>query len=324
MAKKGTRFRAYRLASAGSSFSYFDGTHFTLLEARLEGDQIGCLGAELKECGKSAIDTLHITSWDQDHCSPSQLSEVLCELRPTKVEYPGYEPHSRSGEESLALIKKWEERRLHQSDRGQAAMTRGRKAVKVDPAYIKGLASAKAYTSQHLVFWPKKIDDQSSNNNSIVKLFRTGDFNVLSLGDVEDDQIGAMIRQSKIACSEVDLLLLAHHGSKHAITTSRFLKDIAPNAAIASSNHGNTHNHPHPEVQQRLRQRSIPAFTTKNGDVIVKSAADGLVDILDYQAKGGELKSRRRFKPKKAKLNEMNRDSLRNRYGATGKPYWRK
>ncbi|GAB3382102.1 hypothetical protein GCM10027514_21940 [Azotobacter armeniacus] len=29
-----TRFRAYQLESAGSSFSYFNGTTFTLLEAR--------------------------------------------------------------------------------------------------------------------------------------------------------------------------------------------------------------------------------------------------------------------------------------------------
>ena len=28
-----TRFRAYQLCQAGSSFSYFDGQHFTLIEA---------------------------------------------------------------------------------------------------------------------------------------------------------------------------------------------------------------------------------------------------------------------------------------------------
>jgi competence protein ComEC len=54
-----TRFRAYQLGSAGSSFSYFADGHFTLLEARLTDTSeanIGwkCLATSVLE-GQQAI-----------------------------------------------------------------------------------------------------------------------------------------------------------------------------------------------------------------------------------------------------------------------------
>ena len=63
-----TRFRAYQLASPGSLFSYYKKNHFTLIEARIPKGGIEVLAAELNQFGKSYIDTLHITSWDDDHC----------------------------------------------------------------------------------------------------------------------------------------------------------------------------------------------------------------------------------------------------------------
>ena len=53
---KHTRFRAYQLKSKGASFSYFDGNHFTLCEARYNNDNKNSIWHELKMCGKSSID----------------------------------------------------------------------------------------------------------------------------------------------------------------------------------------------------------------------------------------------------------------------------
>jgi competence protein ComEC len=89
-----TRFRAYQLGNAGSSFSYFNGTKFTLLEARYNDVNEQNIRQELEICQTSGIHTLHITSWDLDHCSPSQLEKILLNYSPQKIEYPGYSPHS--------------------------------------------------------------------------------------------------------------------------------------------------------------------------------------------------------------------------------------
>ena len=100
-----TRFRAYQLGNAGSSFSYYADGHFTLIEARLTEVNKKTLSDELKIVDKKTIDTLHITSWDQDHCSLTQLEEILEQYKPKKIEYPGYEPHTDSGKNSLKIIK---------------------------------------------------------------------------------------------------------------------------------------------------------------------------------------------------------------------------
>ena len=99
-----TRFRAYHLGEAGSCFSYFAGNHFTLIEARITDLNRKRLAQELSLCGRSNVDTLHITSWDNDHCGEADLQWLLEDLAPTRVEYPGYEPSTDCGRACLALI----------------------------------------------------------------------------------------------------------------------------------------------------------------------------------------------------------------------------
>lgn len=45
------------------------------------------------------------------------------------------------------------------------------------------------------MYWPKEIDANNANNNSTVKQFRSGSFNVLSLGDVESTNISSYLRR---------------------------------------------------------------------------------------------------------------------------------
>src|SRR6516162_2083813 len=92
--KRFTRFRAYQLGNPGSSFSYFDGEKFTLIEARLTDLSRPRVKKEMEICDVSRIACLHITSWDTDHCAENELEEILYTLFPKKIEYPGYAPKS--------------------------------------------------------------------------------------------------------------------------------------------------------------------------------------------------------------------------------------
>ena len=107
LTEKKTRFVAYQLGNAGSSFSYCDSKTFTLIEARLTDNSEFSLRSELKFFGKKSIDVLHITSWDNDHCSPNELNKILIEFAPKIVEFPGYEPYTNSGISSLKLLKQY-------------------------------------------------------------------------------------------------------------------------------------------------------------------------------------------------------------------------
>jgi competence protein ComEC len=50
-----TRFRAYHLGAAGSSFSYFAGGHFTMIEGRLTDDSRHQVEREMETCGVDAV-----------------------------------------------------------------------------------------------------------------------------------------------------------------------------------------------------------------------------------------------------------------------------
>jgi competence protein ComEC len=260
---KNTRFRAYQLGNAGSSFSYCDGTTFFLIEARLTEISKRSLIKELSLFSKKHIDTLHITSWDNDHCNPNELIHILNDFRPSRIEFPGYEPSTDDGKESLRLIKKYEE--VLKGNNHTITL------AKVTPEYITNLCDAEdGFGYSNILYHPKKLYE-NSNNNSLVMLFRCGSFSVLSLGDVEAPEIAEIIMNSKISKTQVDVMILAHHGADNGFTTDKFLKTIKPLMTVCSSNYDNQFEHPKQEIKDLLFQNNIRNFTTKTGDVIVKS-----------------------------------------------------
>lgn len=306
-----TRFRAYQLGQAGASFSYYVGGHFTLIEAVITDTNNPQLQNELEICGKTTIDTLHITSWDQDHCSISGLNWILTNLLPEKVEYPGYEPHTKSGEDCLSAIKAYERK---SKSKGCSV-----KIQAISPQYIATLNTASELGYKDIVYHPKKLY-ASSNNNSTIKFFRGGSFNVLSLGDVEDENIAAMLRRCKTLCREVDVMILAHHGADNGFTTKTFLERIKPSVAICSSNYANQYTHPRDEIRTLLHQLEIKLFTTKTGDVIIESIGihKGNYRVTNLISNSTQESSAYKYKARKAHWLSMNRDTLHN----LSKPKW--
>lgn len=302
--QKITRFRAYQLGNAGSSFSYFDGDKFTLIEARYFDGNKNSINTELEACGINSIHTLHITSWDQDHCVASQLEEIIEDLNPKKIEYPGYAPHTDSGKESLKIIESFKE-----SNKGT------KKATQITPAYISSLDDAKNYGYNNVLYHPKFIDAESSNNNSTIKQFRSGSFNVLSLGDVESTQVSSGLKRYKTINSEVDIMILAHHGADNGFTTSSFLKRVRPTVAIASADYDNQFKHPKQEIRDLLHKNDINLFTTKTGDVVIFSTGShtGHYRVVNLKAGSTEISSSYDFHARKYKFLSQNADTIRAR-----------
>ena len=279
--RRNTRFRAYQLENKGSSFSYFDGEQFTLIEGRYTDTNKDSIDIELEECGLTTISNLHITSWDQDHCSPSQLEQIFQKFNPKKVEYPGYEPHTDCGKESLKIILAHKKENEH------------KRIIQVTPEYISSLNDAEDYGYNNILYHPKFITPESANNNSTVKQFRKGSFNVLSLGDVECSNLSSALSRYKSINSEVDVMILAHHGADNGFTTSNFLKKVRPHVAIATSNYANQFEHPKPEIREKLYKHDIHLFTTKTGDVVIHSIKNhtGHFKVVNLKAGSTEISS---------------------------------
>lgn len=303
-----TRFRAYQLDNAGDSFSFFaDGT-FTLIEARLTDLSRPSLNQELVKCGKTVIDVLHITGWDQDHCAIADLEEILLSYTPSKIEYPGYPPHSDTAKQCLKIIQNY-----------QTTNSNKRRLVKciaINPGYINGLKSAEDLGYRDIFYHPRTLFDGESNNNSTIKLFRQGCFNVASLGDVEDANIGAYLRRCKIFKREVDVLLLAHHGADCPTNSKAFFETVEPKIVICGSQFGNQFEHPKTEVRQRLFDLGIPLMTTKTGDVLIQSLLphSHKFRATNLITNSTKISSTIDFVARKHHWLSMNADSLRNLY----------
>jgi competence protein ComEC len=305
-----TRFRAFHLGAPGSSFSYFADGHFTMIEGRLTDESRGQVETEMFErCKVEAADVLHITSWDADHCNKSELPELLNLIRPQRIECPGYDPNKEygHGEECLEIIGEYRSRRRN-TDRVPVI-------EHITPKFIEGLepASAKAF---HNTFYNPYHISENANDNSTVKLFRRGSFNVLSLGDVESPMIGARLRRSSILCNETDVMILAHHGADNGFTTKKFLTHIEPNVAVCSSDYDNQYDHPRDEIKELLHEQGIWLKTTKTGDVIIRSTGDhtGAYEVINLIEGSTKVSSTRSFHSKKSGILDANGDALRQRY----------
>ncbi|WP_332777791.1 ComEC/Rec2 family competence protein [Polaromonas sp.] len=300
-----TRFRAYQLGQAGSSFSYLAGNHFTLIEAVITDVNQPRLLEELAACSKEKIDVLHITSWDQDHCSESGLEWILKNLAPLKIEHPGYVPHTTSAENCMRAITQYRQK--------WAAKQIAVNVQAIDPPYIRSLEPTAGPGYRDIFYHPRELRD-NSNDNSTIKFFRGGSFNVLSLGDVEDRNIAAMLRRCKTLCREVDVMILAHHGADNGFTSKKLLEELKPQIAVCSSNYDNHFDHPRPEIRALLHDQEIKIFTTKTGDVMVRSIGGHTRDfrVTNYCSDTTKVSSQHDYKARKYRWLSMNADSLRN------------
>jgi competence protein ComEC len=266
------------------------------------------LFTEMEACGVDAVDCLHITSWDTDHCTIAELEELLAGLRPTRIECPGYDPSSDNAKACRKLIREY-----------QAVKRNSNRPVTIEyvtPEYINGLVHAERLGFNNVFYHPKHIDPDCSNDNSTVNLFRRGSFNVLSLGDVESVDLSARLRRDKYLRREVDVMILAHHGANNGFTNKRLLQHIEPHVAICSSNWDNQHGHPTQEIRDLLYEQGVILMTTKTGDVIVKSVGrhDGAYEVVNLKAGSTEVSSVYKFTSKKSILLSHNEDTIRQLY----------
>ncbi len=306
-----TRFKAYSLGTEGGSYSYFANGHFTLIEARITNTNYKAILAELAACGKKTIDTLHITSWDTDHCNCEQLEWILKHLRPAKIEYPGYTPHH---DESRACLQKIQAYQRARRAEGASVTT-----ISITPQYIDSLEKGVSLGYRDIVYHPKAIYE-NSNDNSTVQLFRCGSFNVASLGDVEHDNIGAALKRCSIFCDETDVLILPHHGSEHSVLSRRFLKEVRPQIGVCCNDYDDKHGHPDDVVREWFEEFSIPLMCTKTGDVLVESIEPHGMKFGVWNFHNEQTFFKGAYWAKKARLMEQNTDSIRNRYTPSSRP----
>ncbi|MBI2781135.1 MAG: ComEC/Rec2 family competence protein [Chloroflexi bacterium] len=110
----------------------------------------------------------------------------------------------------------------------------------------------------------------SINNVSIVLLGQFDQHRFLLAGDVEEGVDPELLARG---VPTVDLLKVAHHGSRTA-STEAFLEAVRPRVAVVSVGAGNPYGHPAPSTIERLRATARETFRTDT-DGSVEVAFDG-------------------------------------------------
>jgi len=109
------------------------------------------------------------------------------------------------------------------------------------------------------------------NNVSIVLLGEVAGHRFLLAGDVEEGVDPELLARG---LPQVDLLKVAHHGSRTA-STRPFLETVRPRVAVVSAGAGNPYGHPAPSTIERLKELARQTYRTDT-DGTVEIAFDGV------------------------------------------------
>ncbi|HEX5039258.1 MAG TPA: DNA internalization-related competence protein ComEC/Rec2 [Candidatus Limnocylindria bacterium] len=146
-----------------------------------------------------------------------------------------------------------------------------RSNVQVGLARTGGVIALDATTSVRILY-PSAADasaplpDGDINNGSVVVVLTHGGFSALLTGDAEAPVETALL--ARHAMPQVDLLKVAHHGSRTS-TSPALLEALRPSAAVISAGADNEYGHPAPETLATLAGRPGLAVyrTDTEGDV---------------------------------------------------------
>jgi competence protein ComEC len=284
-----TKFRAFQLDSPGSLFSYYKTNNYTLIEARLPKGGIEILRKDLNYHNKDRIDTLHVTSWDDDHCDWDSLTQIMNQFRPNRIEIPGYEPKSETGVACKELIMKYDI--IHQKYINNVTI--------YNQNTIRSLSNGKAWSTNNIVY-ESLFDVDNSNDMSQIRLFRSSGFNVLSLGDCESKDIATnLMKYATFIKNETDIIILPHHGSENTMLTPEFLDFCKPILSVCSSNYDNEYSHPRQSVVNLLTNKNVKSLTTKMGDVVVIKEVNEDTNVYNYISNNNKLEGTYTFKTKR-------------------------
>jgi competence protein ComEC len=113
------------------------------------------------------------------------------------------------------------------------------------------------------------------NNVSVVLLGTVGEQRFLLAGDVEEEVDPTLLAAG---LPTVDMLKVAHHGSRTA-TTDAFIEAVRPRVAVASAGIGNRYGHPAPATLDRLANAGARVFRTDRDGSVTVSFDDGGMSV---------------------------------------------
>ena len=223
-----------------------------LLDGGPDGSILSGIGALLPFYDRS-IDMLIVSNPDKDHFAG--FIDVLKNYQVGNIMEPGTIPNT----EIYKIFKEF----IREEGATSVLARRGMNIDLGGGVYLQ------------ILFPDRDVSGLSTNDGSIIAKLIYGDISFLLPGDTTQN-IEKYLVGLDGSNLDVDVLKLAHHGSKTsssepllAVTTSEY--------AVISAGVKNRYGHPHREVLERLAKYNIPALGTyKEGTIIFESDGEQL------------------------------------------------
>lgn len=222
---------------------------------------------KLHENNVKSIDALIITHYHSDHSGG--LSTVLRNFKVSHVYDAGVV--NKQSQFVQKIFQDYEEGRWVHTQ-----LRRGDKIVFNDNFYFVVLSPGK-----ELLPKGKKDYGHYLNNNSLVLKMHYNNFQMLFTGDMEAAAEYQVMRGYPAKDLHVDVLKVAHHGSKTSSTWD-WLNTVKPTWGVISCGGDPTkYQHPDPKILSTYQYLGIKVVTTKqNGDLVITT------DGKNYNVKG--------------------------------------
>ena len=194
----------------------------------------------LNQLGIVRLDLLILTHYDSDHTNG--IGQLLERMPVDSIVGPDIEDDTDNRTELEELARAYD-----------VPM----ETVSTDTAESFGEARAQ-------IFAPVSVEND--NDASLSVLASAGDFDVLITGDM-DSQVEEALSEEK-HLSDVEVLVVGHHGSRYS-TSTEFLTESTPQIAVISVG-DNSYGHPTQEVLDRLETAEVDVYRTDlNGTVTI-------------------------------------------------------
>lgn len=120
-----------------------------------------------------------------------------------------------------------------------------------------------------LVFSTESLKQKNQSQNSLVSFYNFKNFKFLFPGDIDQYLENQLIPVLKSLAFKIDVLKVAHHGSKYS-SSKLFLDNINPTFSVIETG-DNSYGHPHQETLDRLKEI---------GSKVLRTDLDGTVIFL--------------------------------------------
>ena len=215
----------------------------------------------LKYKGIGSLDAIVLTHEDEDHLSG--IMDILDDMEKGGIYV------------KELILPEVDEKCRGENYRGLEDRAEG---LKIPVFYINTGERFRIGKTEFLCINPElNMKVEGANAYSTVLFMKYGNFTALLTGDCEQegqDNIKRVIHNNPDIFNNIDLLKVAHHGSKYT-TDTEFLEMIKPRIALISCGEDNRYGHPHSEVLERLADIGTIIYRTDLSGEIEVNVLDG-------------------------------------------------